>query len=442
MARIKIQDIRDNFGGAELYDIANSIMTATSHKDYSVLANADNIAEFGAGIINNSTLRNEFINTLVERIGLVVVRQKLLSNPLSFMKKGVLGMGRSIEEIYTDVTQAQKYDPEDAEDTVFKRTIPNVKTLFHEVNRQEMYPTTVQEDTIKSAFVSWEKFGEFIASILQTLHNSAEKDEYRYMMLLIDNYYAKNHFKVIQTPEISSSANAKEFTKLVREHGTLMTMPQGTRDYNSLAVHTTTEEDELYLIITAKAKATLDVDVLAAAFNLNPAQTIGRTIVVDKFADANIQAVLVDETFFMVYDRLQQMTNQYNGKGLYTNYFYHIWQVMSVSRFANAVAFVSGAVEPITEVIVSPSISTLKAGRTLQMQAYVRQTDNANHAVTWTVEPSTSASTLAAGTEISSTGLLTFGAQQLGEVLVKATTTYGTGEEAVSVVGEAIITAV
>lgn len=439
MPRIKIQDIRENIGVNTTYDLANAIVSSTSHKDYALLADANNVVAFGDGIMMNKQLQNEFVTALIERIGLVVLRSQLLKNPLAFMKKGVLGMGRSIEEIFTDITNSQKYNPEDAEATVFKRQIPNVKTLFHEMNRQEIYQVTVQDESLKTAFTSWDKFEDFITSILNTLYNSAEYDEYRFMMLLIDNYYAKSHFRIVQSPTLDSTTNAKEFTKLVREHGTIMTMPQGGRDYNALAVHTRSEPEDLYLIMTAKAKASLDVDVLSQAFNLNPAETLGRTIVIDKFARPEIQAVLVDKSFFMVYDKNQQMTSQYNGKGLYTNYFYHIWQVMSTSRFANAVAFVSGAVNKITDVIVDPTVTTMKAGRQSTFKAYVRQTDTATYTPVWSVVGS-NGTTIASGTSInSSTGVLTLGALQTGELIVKATVTYDTSKTAV---GESIVSVI
>jgi len=438
MARIKIQDVREQLGVNTTYDLAKAILDDSSFKDYGYLASADDLVSFGDAMQMNKTLQNEFINALIERIGLVIVRSTLLENPLKFMKKGTLGLGRSIEEIFTDITVAQKYDPEDAEQSVFRRAIPNVKVLFHEMNRQDIYTVTVQEDSLKTAFTTWDKVDSFITSILNTLYNSAEFDEYKYMMMLIENYFAKSHFKVVQSPVIDSPTAGKEFTKLVREHGTLMTMPQGTRDYNALAVHTRSDADELYLIITAKAKASLDVDVLASAFNLNPAQTIGKTVVVDKFASPNLQAVLVDESFFMVYDKNQQMTNQYNGKGLYTNYFYHIWQVQSTSRFANAIAFVSGAVNPVTDVIIDPAIHALKPGREQLFKVYVRQTDTNSYTPVWTVT-GLNGTVVDAGTTISDKGLLKVSATQMGELLVKATVSYGTGEDVTNVVGESIV---
>jgi hypothetical protein len=61
----------------------------------------------------------------------------------------------------------------------------------------------------------------------------------------------------------------------------------------------------------------------------------------------------------MVYDNLFQLETVRNSKGLYYNYFLHVWQTLSASRFANAVAFVSGAVPAVTSVIVDPVIVSL-----------------------------------------------------------------------------------
>ena len=148
---------------------------------------------------------------------------------------------------------------------------------------------------------------------------------------------------------------------------------------------------------------------------------------------------MIDKSFFMVYDMLQKMETIRNPKGLYWNYFYHVWQVLSASRFANAVAFVSGTVPAVTQVIVDPTIATVKAGDTFELTAYVRATDGQDHDVTWKVEGSTSGTSLASGTAISEDGVLTVGAAQTGELKVTATVTL---EGSTQVKGESIITIV
>lgn len=441
MARITVKDFTTSLGITQTYDIVNAIRNSSSDnfQRYVPLANDSNITEVGQGILINQQLQNEFITSLVERIGLVVIRNVSLNNPLKKFKKGLMPQGRTIEEIFVDITNEKKYDAEESEQTVFKRTIPNVKTLFHERNRQGYYEQTIQDDSLKSAFVSWGNFESFISRIISAIYNSAEVDEYRYMMLLADNYYSKGLFKVEKVTKPDSETTAREFVKKVRAVATKMTLPFGSRDYNALAVHTRSDLNDLHLLISADLEATLDVDVLAKAFNMDKTTFLGHVTVIDGFASEGLEAILVDREWYMVYDTLQKMETIRNPKGLYWNYFYHVWQVLSVSRFANAVAFVSGDVAPVTQVIVDPVIASIKQGKTHKFNAFIRQTDKEVYTPVWTVV-GTGTSTVASGTNISTDGLLTVGATQTGELKVVCTVTYGEDPSDVDVIGESIVT--
>ena len=442
--RITISDVKNNLKGVnETYDIMNAIRNSAgdSFQKYVPLANADNIADVGAGILINQTIQNEFITSLVDRIGLVVVRKVQLNNQLKKFKKGQMPMGRTIEEIFTDITKAKKYDPEEAETTVFKREIPNVKTLFHERNRQEYYEQTIQDDSLKTAFTSWGNFGDFVASIINAIYNSAEVDEYEYMKLLLDNYYAKGQFTIVPVEKPDTQTTSMEFVKKLRATARKMTLPNGSRDYNALAVRTRTDMNDLHLLITADLEAQIDVDVLAKAFNMDKANFLGHVTIVDEFASEGLEAVLIDRDFYMVYDNLLKMETIRNPKGLYWNYFYHVWQTLSVSRFSNAVAFVSGAVKPVTQVIVDPTILALKAGKEHQYNVYVRANDGKEHPVTWKIE-ATTGSTKETGTTITD-GLVTLAENQTGELLVTASVDISEAQDGSELVkGESILTVV
>ena|SRR5690625_105724 len=446
MARITIKDVQTSLGITETYDIVNAIRNESSplFRQYVPLANAENVAEVGAGILVNQTLQNEFITSLVDRIGLVVITHAQLRNHLAKFKRGMLPMGRTIEQIFVDLVREQVYDPDTAEEQVFRREIPNVHTLFHEVNRKSFYKQTVQDQSLRHAFINWGTFGDFVSGIINAIYNSAEVDEYKYMKLLIDNYYSKGLFKVVKIEKPDTETLAREFIKKARAVSTKMTLPSGSRDYNALAVHTTTPENNLHLIIDADLNATVDVDVLAKAFNMNKSDFLGSVTIVDNFASTGLEAVLVDRDWFMVYDQIRQMETIRNPQGLYWNYNYHIWQVLSASRFHNAVAFVSGEVAPVTQVIVDPQVASIKAGRQMPFNAYVRSTDDETRTVTWEVVK-TDGSAVTTGTTItvdnndSSKATLVVADTETGQLTVKATVTYESGEETVDVVGEGVV---
>src|SRR5699024_2262015 len=434
MARITINDVKTTMGVNHTYDIVNAIRNSGSPQmqQYMPIANLDNIAEVSAGLLLNQTVQNEFITSLVDRIGLVVITQKQLSNPLKKFKKGQMPYGRTIEQIYVDITQAQQYDPEDAEETVFKREIPNVKTLFHERNRQDRYKQTIQDSSLKTAFVSWGNFENFLAGIINAIYNSAEVDEYLYSKLLIENYFAKGHFTQVKVPHPDTQNRAMEFVKKARATVRKMTLPFGSREWNALAVHTRSDAEDIHIFINADLEAELDVDVLAKAFNMDKATFMGNITVIDDFASPGLEAVIVDRDWFMIYDNLLKMETIRNPQGLYWNYNYHVWQTFSASRFHNAVALVSGDVEPMTPVIRKPNILEKKFGRTHQYKLYVRQPENVevNYTKTYEVQPA-SGSELAYGTSITDEGLLTVAEEQMGQLHVTATVAYQslTGEE-------------
>jgi len=441
MTRITFKDVSTSLGVNESYDIVNAIRNSNPNfANYVPLATAENVAEVGAGILINQTIQNEFITSLVDRIGLVVIRNVSLNNPLKKFKKGQMPLGRTIEEIFTDITKGKKYDPEGAEETVFKREIPNVKTLFHERNRQDFYEQTIQDDSLKTAFVSWRHFESFISSVINAIYNSAEVEEYEYMKLLVDNYFAKGLFTVVKVDKPDTETAARNFVKKLRATATKLTLPTGSRDFNSLAVRTRSDVNDLHLIIDADLNAEMDVEVLARAFNMNKTDFIGNVTVIDGFSSTGLEAVLVDKEWFMVYDNLMKLETIRNPKGLYWNYFYHVWQTLSVSRFANAVAFVSGDIAPVTQVIVDPTILALRQGRSFTFTAYVRENDNAGREAVWSVE-GMNGTVVASGTTIDE-GTLTVGDTQTGQLMVKATVTYGEVDTETEVVGESIVTIV
>lgn len=445
MARITIKEVNDSLGFQNTYDIVNAISNSagTDFQGYVPLADANNVVAVGAGILLNKTTQNAFVTALVERIGLVVVRKVALTNPLKKFKKGQMPLGRTIEEIFTDIAKSQKYDPEDAESTVFKRTIPNVKTLFHERNRQEFYSATIQDDSLKSAFTSWDKFGEFVSSIYDGVYNGAEVDEYEYMKLLIDNYASKGMFKVVAVDKPDTETNARQFVKKVRAHARKMSMPQGSDKFNALAVRNVSQMQDLHMLIDADLEAEIDVEVLAKAFNMDKADFLGNITVIDGFATAGLEAVLIDKSWFMVYDNDLSMESIRNPKGKNWNVFYHVWQTLSVSRFSNAVAFMSGDLPIITQVIIDPTILAIKQGRSHKFTSHVRATDTIEHTLEWSVVAGTG-STKLAGTTITQDGTLTIASAQEGELIVMAKAENGMSTDTTPVqqyvTGEAIVT--
>lgn len=152
-------------------DVLNAIRNSASmnYQNYVPIAtpDADSIRKIGAIIMDNVTLQNEFVNALVNRIGRVIVTSKLYDNPWASFKKGMLEFGENIEEIFVELAKAQQYDPSVAENQFAKRVIPDIRSAFHILNYKKFYKNTIQNNSLRQAFLSWDGITDLIAKIVE-----------------------------------------------------------------------------------------------------------------------------------------------------------------------------------------------------------------------------------------------------------------------------------
>lgn len=295
---------------------------------------------------NNAVVTNEFISTLLNMIIKQVIHNKLFSDPLKALKKGKKPLGDTVEEIYTNFIKAKQYDASGSE--LLSRSLPDVKTVYHRMNRQDKYKVTVSPESIRKAFASYEKLDSFIQSIINTLYNSSELDEFILMKQLLKQAYDQNALKVMEVADpTTSDSNAKAFIKAVKTVSGGMQFPNA--DYNSwLTVQSTdtnplitfSKKNEQVLIIDNATDVAINVDVLATVFNMSVAEFNDTAkIVIDAFPDPSMRACLVDKEFFQVFDDLVLFKEFENAEGLYKNYYLHVWQTLAYSPLVNGVCF-------------------------------------------------------------------------------------------------------
>lgn len=401
----------------------------------------DSVREIGAIIMQYPALQNEFLSALVNRIGMVLVTSKLYRNPWAFMKQGMLEFGETIEEIFVNIAKPFEFNQERAETTIFKREIPDVRAAFHVMNYTKFYKATISNDQLRQAFLSWNGITDLIARIVDAMYTGANYDEFITMKYLLAKHLIAGNIYANQIDTVSTD-NMKSIVATIK--GVSNSLEFLSNKYNYNGVETYTNKSDQYILINAKFDATMDVEVLASAFNMDKAEFMGRRVLVDSFGNLdnarlkllfaedpnyteiseddlqaldNIPAVMVDRYFFMIFDNFYNFTEQYNGEGLYWNYWYHTWKTFSISPFHNAVAFVPGA-PTITSVTVEPSTASGAVGSTIQLSAEVVSTNFAPKTVTW--------SSSSENVTVNSNGLVTIGTGATGSVTITATSTYDT----------------
>ena len=396
--------------GVNVLNVIRQNATAV-YQDRIPEATAENLHEVGDAILTYEAQANEFVNALVNRIGLVILNNRMATNPLAALKKGRLAVGETIEEVYIDVIKAQTYDPRAAQDTLFKRHLPNVSSVFHSVDSQLNYPLTISNEQLRKAFMSYDSLDRFIAGLVDSMYKSATLDEFIQMKQLISEWNNNGRFIVEPIAPVTDAASAREAMIKIKAVSDGMTIFNNQMNY--AGVWTSTPKDEQYLITTPDFNARMDVDVLAAAFHMDKAEFAGHVIVVDNIGDLGddgIEAILVDKNWYQVYDYLRTFKTAYNGEGLYWNYFYHVWMVYSLSPFANAVAF-GTATPTVTAVTVTPTAATVKAGGTVQITTSVTGTGDPTSKCTFALAGNTDPETV-----VNTMGKVILGSKETGSL--------------------------
>lgn len=349
---------------ASTIDILNTIRANASMEYQSAvpeISDVRDIPKVGEILYGYPNLANQFLSSLINRIASVRVKSAVFNNAYAELKKGYLEFGETVEEVFVQIAKAREFSPEKAESRELKRTIPDVRSAFHTMNWRVEYPVTIQNNDLRTAFLSENGVQDLIARIVDAIYTAAEYDEFLLFKYLIIK--AVSHGKMY--PVAFDATDMAEGAVAFRGASNKLTFMSNA--YNASAVHTTTPKADQYIFMDADFNAAFDVNVLSAAFNMDKAEFIGKLKLIDDFTTfdndrfdvirancdmleevtsaeltlmADVKAILVDKEWFQVYDNLAQFDEKYVASGMYWNYFYHIWKTVSSSPFSNAIVFV------------------------------------------------------------------------------------------------------
>ena len=351
---------------ASTMDILNTIRQNASMEYQNLVPEVtkeSDIPKVGEVLYGYPALANQFISTLVNRIASVRVKSATFNDDYVELKKGYLEFGETVEEVFVGIAKAREFSVEKAESRELKRTLPDVKTAFHAMNYRVQYPVTIQDEDLRTAFLSMDGVQNLIAKIVDAVYTANEYDEYllfKYLMIKAIAHGKMYPVSIGDGTDMKDAAVA--FRGMSNQLGFMSTK------YNISGVHTTTPRADQYIFMDAKYNAQYDVNVLASAFNMDKATFMGKLKLIDDWTTfdnerfdvitansdqiepvtaeelalmKNVKAVLVDREWFQFYDNKNEFTEKYVASGMYWNYFYNVWKTVSSSPFSNAIVFVT-----------------------------------------------------------------------------------------------------
>lgn len=356
-------------------NMANTVRTlaGTEFANAVPVATRTNISSYATPILEISSLRNMFVNTLVQRIGFEFIHNKRYNNPLARFKKGSTPLGGIVEEIGTNPVESQGFSsdgyirtPDGQVLTPLNKRTPDTKVLYHTINREDQYPISISRQQLQTAFVSWEKLDDFISSVMSAMYSGDSIDEFIYTKNLIDAGVTKDMLvtRTIANPT-TSKENAENFVREMNIVSSKMCFP--STKYNKYieqegaegkAYKTWSDKERQVIILSTEVLQTINISVLSQAFHMSQADFRNAVVEIDEFDNPAILGVVCDESLLQIYDNLFEVSEQQNAQGLFFTYFLTHFETLSLSMLSNAVVFldesyvkhtITATVDPVTE---------------------------------------------------------------------------------------------
>lgn len=326
------------------------------HQYVPVITDLTSIGEFGQPILEYTDVRNEFMTKLVKRIVETQIEGKVYNNKLSQLEGEQIPLGYSIQDLYISPAKSRKFNAEDFAGLLQKYEA-DVKQQFLTVNMDLQYPVTITRAKLKNAFTSWASLEAFITGITNSLYSGANIDQYNYTKYLVSNAFRNGHTINKVVSGVTSADTAKAFVKAART--LFLDFQEASSDYNAWAkvntddtkaLVTWTEPQDVVFMLRNDVISEIDTEVLAAAFNIERAELMGRIIGVrnfDMYSDAGqkvfdgstILGIMADRKWFKIKSQDMELDSFYNANNRTWNYYYNTVKMYNYSLFANAVVF-------------------------------------------------------------------------------------------------------
>nr|DAW97713.1 MAG TPA: Head protein [Caudoviricetes sp.] len=403
-------------------DYLNAIRTSAStyYQENVPIATYDaaSVRDVGRIVLNSTTLTNEFYSALVNQFAFIFGSSKMFYNKWVDFKKGLIGLGELVEEFFVQIALPNNYNPDIAATEIFKRVIADVQTAIYRINVKTFYKTTINRPLLEMAFTTEGGMADLIGKVFTSMAAACEVDQMNAIKYLLARKILDGKIKTEPIAEVSGAsteANAKAAARQMKADFENFFFPR--TDYNEAGVmNWVNDKNDVSFMLTTSFGAAYDIEVLAAAFNLDYANFMGRVKRIDSLTNIDftrlnaffdlpepiaefeedeiaildkVAAITFDNGLIQWYDRLYEWHEEPNGQSMEWQNWLHYWALIASSPFANAVAYVQsaddtlGTVTAVTSPYGGKSIS-LPVGSSLPLTWEVTGTGIYSKAVNFT----------------------------------------------------------
>ena len=361
------------------------------HKQVPVVEATTSITNFGMPILESQAVMNEFVSALMNRIAYTSFSNRYtFDNPLQILYGDEIPLGESVQDIYVNPAQARKYSVNDFAGLLSKYEA-SVKVQYLAKNQDVQYCVSITRPSLKKAFTSWGDLERFIDELSNSLYNGLYIDDYKLCKGLVASAYTNGvgQIRVVSNDPTVSDSYGKAFIKKLRTDFLNMGLPSiSFNAYTKITdgdyVQTWTRPEDIVLLVRNDILASIDVDVLAVAFNMSKAEFLGRVIPVDAFDDSHIYAFMGDRRWFRINTQEMFLDQFYNANNRVWNYYLNKVGMFNYSLFANGVIYASqDASVSATDIEFEESTATVEEDDTVTLRVITTPVQ-ANSTITYT----------------------------------------------------------
>ena len=334
------------------------------HQFVPLLTSESTIGEFGAPILDsqNVNVLNDFIG-LLKKVVYTAVYNKTFNNPLAELEGERMPLGQFIEDVYVNPAKGRGFDVNDFAGLLQKYEA-QVATQYLTVNSDLQYPVTITREKIRNAFTSWDNLEALVSGMVNSLYNGAYITRYNQAKGLPLAAFEKGAIKYEVINDVTDEQTAKNLVRKMRADFSKMQIPStkyntwaDVKGEGAFALKTWSDPQDIVVMISADVESLVDVEVLAAAFNMSKADFLGRVIVVDDFSqyddDGNvavdgsmIKAMICDRSWFKIKTQDFAMDEFYNANNRTWQYYLNDVRMVNYSLFANAKIYTTAEPTP------------------------------------------------------------------------------------------------
>ena len=308
-------------------------------------ATQTNIQNIMTTIMDYSATKEEFTNTILNKIVRTKVLNKAYENSLKFFKKEPLPFGKTIEGVFVDLIKAKNFNENfgvgnNEATSLLGKEKPTIKVEYYSENFKHKYKLSISDEQLKSAFMSADGLSQMTQGLIRSATSSSEYDEYMMIKTLIGASVSKE-VEIQGLFKLDENVQAKKITKTVQ--ALVNKFRFMSTEYNKQGVHTHCLPSDCVIITTPDQLANLNVELLATAFNVPYAEMPSRIVVIDSFLkadgsdDTDTVCIVADMDLVQFRNTLDTWETFRNPDGLMTNMFHHVWGSACGCGFVNAV---------------------------------------------------------------------------------------------------------